>query len=402
MKRKRLIVVLAARLGLVMALGLFAGLAAQDGPGSPGSETVAQPRRPATSQPASSSPDSSAPASSVPAASGDTSGDLPKIPSKLAPKNTGGPPAAVFSSDTNLVTVDVKVVDNKNNFVADINRKYFRILEDNVPQTIKQFSVGQSPMTVALVIEFSGRFQWYGSAAWFQTLQTANAFLSTLKPDDYAAIIRYDLRPKIVVDFTNDRGRLQQALRSFTFPDFSEANLFDALTDTADRMSKVEGRKAILVLTSGVDTFSKMTFDQARRKLQDSGVPIYSVGLLQMQRMMNEGRGGMGGAMNDLTFLQADNEMKTFTKDTGGQAFFPRFPGELGEVFNSILGAIRDQYTLAYSSSNQEKDGKFRKITVQLIDPENNQPIVFYDNKHKPLKYTIVAKPGYQAPRAVE
>ena len=75
---------------------------------------------------------------------------------------------------------------------------------------------------------------------------------------------------------------LQQALRSFMFPDFSEANLFDALTDTADRMSKIEGRKAILILTSGIDTFSKITFDQARRKLQDSGVPIYSIGLLQM------------------------------------------------------------------------------------------------------------------------
>jgi VWFA-related protein len=355
-----------------------------------GSDTVARPRKPATD---SSAPDSSVPASATtpPPAS---SGDLPKIPSKLAPKKEeGGPSAATFSSDSSLVTVDVAVVDNKNNFVPTLPRDYFRILEDNVPQTIKEFSLGQAPMTVALVIEFSKLFQWYRGGDWFATLQTANAFLSTMKRDDYVAIIRYDLRTQIVCDFTNNPGTLQQALRSFVFPDFSEANLFDALTDTADRMSKIQGRKSILILTSGIDTFSKMTFDQARRKLQDSGVPIYSIGLLQM---LNP-----GGAEN-INQLQADNEMKTFTKETGGQAFFPRWPAEIGDVFATMQGAMRNQYTLAYAPSNQVKDGKFRKITVQLINPQTNQPWVMYDAKNKPIKYTIIAKQGYKAPPPVE
>ncbi len=379
---------------LIVASGvllvLLAALFAQEGPGSVGSDTVARPRRPVTD---SSSTPSTSP--SAPAATPAPATELPKIPSKLAPKpkDDGGPPSATFSADTSLVTVDVAVVDNKNNFVPTIPRNYFRILEDNVPQTIKEFSLGQAPMTVALVVEFSRRFQWYGGGDWFLTLQTAYSFLSTLRPDDYVAIIRYDLRTQIVTDFTNDRAVLQQGLRSFIFPDFSEANLFDALTDTADRMSKIEGRKAILVLTSGIDTFSKITFDQTRRKLQDSGVPIYSIGLLQM---LNP------GANLGIDFLQADNEMKTFTKETGGQAFFPRWPAEIGDVFNSMQSAMRNQYTLAYSPSNQEHDGKFRKITVQLVDPATNQPVVMKDEKNKPIKYTIIAKQGYKAPRAVE
>ena len=142
---------------------------------------------------------------------------------------------------------------------------------------------------MSVVVEFSNKFQWYGSANWYFTLQTVNAFLRTLKRDDYAAIIKYDLNEHIVCDFTNNPMRLQQALGGFGFPDFSEANLFDALTDTADRMSKIQGRKAILILTSGIDTLSKLTFDQARRKLQDSGVPIYSIGLLGM---LNPGANG--------------------------------------------------------------------------------------------------------------
>ena len=313
----------------------------------------------------------------------------------MTPKNKdeGGPVSATFSADTSLVTVDVAVVDNKNNFVPALPRKDFRILEDNTPQTIREFSMGQAPMTVSLVIEFSKLFQWYGGGDWYLTLQTAYSFLNTMKRDDYVSVIRYDLRSHIVQDFTNDPMKLQQALHSFIFPDFSEANLFDVLTDTADRMSKIQGRKSILILTSGRDTLSKLTFDQTRRKLQDSGVPIYSISLLSM---LNP------GASDNITQVQADNEMKTFTKETGGQAFFPRWPAELGEVFGQIQGSMRNQYTLAYSPSNQEKDGKFRKITVQLIDPETNQPIVMKDEKGKPVKYSIVAKQGYTAPRAVE
>jgi VWFA-related protein len=375
-------------IALAALLGLFAGLSAQDGPVSVGSDTVARPRK---SMDPASSPAASSPATPPAAAPA----ELPKIPSKLAPKpkDDAGPVAATFSTDANLVTVDAAIFDNKNNFVPQIGRQYFRVLEDGVPQSIREFSVGQAPMTVALVIEFSKLFQWYGGRSWYGTLQTAYAFLNTMKRDDYVAIIRYDMRTQIVCDFTNDRAALQQALHTFNFPDFSEANLFDALTDTADRMSKIQGRKAILVLTSGIDTFSKITFDQTRRKLQDSGVPIYSIGL---QQMMNP------GSMESINMLQADSEMKTFTKESGGQAFFPRWEAELPDAFAALQNTMRSQYTLAYSSSNQEKDGKFRKITVQLIDPGTNLPLVMHDEKGKPVKYNIVARQGYKAPRAVE
>lgn len=376
--------------------GVVVGLLAQDGPGSVGSDTVARPRKPAADPSATTAPvapEPQAPATPPPA----STQDLPKIPSKLAPKpkqdDGTANSNATFSSDTSLVSVDVAVVDNKNNFVPTIPRNYFRVLEDNVPQTIKEFSMGQAPMTVALVVEFSKRFQWYGGPDWFATLQVANAFISTMKRDDYMALIRYDLRTTIVCDFTNDPQKLQEGLQSFGFPDFSEANLFDALTDTADRMSKIQGRKAILVLTSGVDTFSKITFDQTRRKLQDSGVPIYSIGLLQMLAP---------GMIEGIGLVQADNEMKTFAKETGGQAYFPRWAAEIGDVFGQIQGAMRNQYTLAYASSNQARDGKFRKITVQLIDPQTNLPVVMKDEKGKPIKYSIVAKSGYTAPREVE
>ena len=172
---------------------------------------------------------------------------------------------------------------------------------------------------------------------------------------------------------------------------FSEANLYDALVDTAQRMQDIEGRKAILLLSSGIDTFSKLTYDKTRKAMQDAGVPIYAIGLMQAHRIMMERR---MGAIQRLDFLQADNQMRTFAKESGGMAFFPRFYGEMPGIFQAITQAMRNQYVLSYSPTNQARDGKFRKIKVDLVNPETNEPLRVVDEKGKPIKYQIVAKPA--------
>jgi len=103
-----------------------------------------------------------------------------------------------------------------------------------------------------------------------------------------------------------------------------------------------------------------------------------------------------------LDFLQADNQMRTFATESGGMAFFPHFYGEFPGIFQAIHQALRSQYVLTYTPTNQTRDGKFRKIKVELVNPENNQPLRVVDEKQKPIKYEVHAKPGYTAPRAVE
>jgi Ca-activated chloride channel family protein len=329
--------------------------------------------------------------------------ELPKIPSayskKDKPQLSGD--LATFQSNVDIVTVDVAVLDNKGHFIPGIPPGNFRILEDNVPQKIGNVTMGEAPITVALVIEFSNLFQQYWSYTWYQTLQAAFGFISTLKPEDYLAVIAYDLKPEILSDFSTDRRMAQEAMRRLNIPAFSESNLYDAITDTADRMSGIEGRKAIVVLASGIDTFSKLTFDQTRKSLQQSGVPIYAIGLMQQIRELYDAR-GMMGSIQRMDFLQADNQMRTFAKETGGQSFFPRFEGEMPAVFQTIHQAMRNQYVISYQPSNSKHDGTFRKIKVELVNPATNEPLPVKDEKGKPIKYTILAKGGYKAPRVVE
>ena len=326
--------------------------------------------------------------------------ELPKIPSKLKkdPKQEPGN-LAQFESNVDVVTLDVAVIDNKGHFIPGIPPGNFRVLEDNVPQQIRKVDMGEAPMTIAMVIEFSNLFQRYWSAAWYQTLQLAWGFAESLKPEDYAAVVAYDIRPEILADFTTDKMKIREGLDRLKIAAFSEANMFDAVTDTADRMSGIEGRKAILLITSGIDTFSKITYDQTRKKLQEAGVPIYSIGLMQMQRDMADAYMAPTARMD---FLQADNELRTFAKETGGAAYFPRFPGEYPGIFQMLHQSLRNQYVITYQPSNTKHDGAFRKLKVELVNPATNEPLPVKDEKGKPIKYQIICKTGYKAPRTVE
>lgn len=373
----------------VCLLGI--SLAAQ-GPVTQGSETVSKKK---------TTTDPNAPASTDSTATTDPNAE--KIPSKYKPNKDGLPQGApTFRSDVMTVTLDVAVLDNKGNPIPKIPQERFRILEDNTPQKITGFNVGEAPMTICMVIEFSNRFQRLYTMNWAETLNDAYGFVSTLKPEDYLAVIAYDMRPEILSDFSTDRMQAQQALSRLRIPAFSEANLYDALVFTGERMQDIEGRKAIVLFSSGIDTFSKLTFDKARHAIQDNGIPIYAIGLAQAQReMAGAMRPGMGGAMSDMNLAVSNEQMKTFATETGGRAFFPRFQGEMGGIFRMVHESLRNNYTLTYQPSNQTKDGKYRRLKVELVNSEN-QPLRVVDEKNKPIKVQIITKAGYKAPREVE
>jgi VWFA-related protein len=384
--------VLAGVAGLALAFTSLVplDLYAQEGPQPQSGDSVAKPKKKPAGDEQSGQTDTN---------QTDTN-EKPHIPSEYKRQKQLPAETPTFRENATTVTVDVSVLDDHNHFIPRIPIGNFRVLEDGVPQKVTSFDQSQAPMTICMVIEFSGRFQAFWTYGWYETLQAAYGFLSTLKPDDNVAVVAFDLHTTILSDFSPDKNKAQQALGRLRIPGFSESNVFDALTDMADRMSNIEGRKAILYIGSGIDTFSKLTFDKARKSLQESGVPIYTISTLQISRIMAESYGM--SPIAEMDFLQADNEMRTFSKETGGLSFFPRFLGEYGSVFNQIETALRDQYTLTYNPTNTARDGKFRHIKVELVNPATNEPLRIVNQKNKAIKYQIIAKAGYKAPREVE
>ncbi len=320
----------------------------------------------------------------------------PAAPKVKAPE---GMPTYSLRVDVPEVTVDVGVLLEKTGqFVPNLKPANFRIYEDGIEQKVTGFKRVEAPITALLLCEFaSTNYQFI-----YDMRNSAFAFAQQLRPQDYVAMMTFDMRTQIVTDFTQDKRQLDEAIQSLRVPGFSERNLFDALYEAEDRLSRIEGHKYIILIASGRDTMSKITLDKILQKVKATpDITIFTISTGAVARIMSDTRGGLGSQMREMDYLQADNEMQTFARMTGGRFFAPRFVGELPEDFQAINESIRSKYELIYHPTNSKQDGTYRKLRVMLVDDEG-KPLQFQDEKHKPLKYDLIARDGYRAKQQVE
>jgi VWFA-related protein len=325
----------------------------------------------------------------------------PPPPSK--PKKVEGMPDYSIKVDVPVVNVDVLVTTKDGQFIPGLKKDNFRVMEDGVQQSVTNFEISQAPITAALLVEFASTNYYFMVDA----LNASYAFANSLKKNDWVAVISYDMKPHILADFTQDKQEVYGALNQLRMPGFAETNLFDALYDTLDRVDQIEGRKYIILVTTGVDTFSKLNLDQITKKIKAThDVTIFpiSVGFAVRNYCETHSCGythGMGIPVGEMDYLQGDNEMNTFARLTGGRAYFPRFQQEMPEIFHSITGDIRNQYNLSYHPTNPKLDGTYRKLKVEVVAPDGG-PLKVKDQKGKEVKYQVAAREGYTAKHTVE
>jgi VWFA-related protein len=329
--------------------------------------------------------------------------EAPPEPPKRTVKNPEGMPDYTLHVNVPLVDVDVIVTTKNGEFIPGLKKENFKIMEDGVPQQITNFSQAEKPVTVVMLLEFAANHYDFIN----DMLENAYTFAGTLKPRDWVSVISYDMRPEIQQDFTQDKMKVIQALGHLRIPGFSETNLFDALYDTLDRVDRIDGHKYIILISSGVDTFSKLNYDKILKKVKATrNVTIYTVSTGWLLREYLDAHGAiepgntLPGTQDLMDYLQADNEMKTYADLTGGKSYFPRFEGQFPEVMSDISYSIRNEYLLSYHSTNPKEDGSYRKIKVELVDASGG-PIRLNVNG-KPAKYNIIAREGYIAKHEVE
>jgi VWFA-related protein len=327
----------------------------------------------------------------------------PPPPAPEKPKKIEGMPDYSIKVDVPLVNLDVLVTTKDGQFVPGLHKENFKIMEDGVPQNITNFNQATAPITAVLLVEFASTNYSFVRDA----VIASYTFAQTLKKDDWVAVISYDMKPQILTDFTQDKGQVMGAISQMTIPGFAETNLFDALYDTLDRLDGIEGRKYVILVTTGVDTFSKINLDQMMKKIKATkDITIYPVSVGWALRNYCEVHQcgythGMGIPVGQMDYLQADNEMNTFARMTGGRAYFPRFQAEFGEIFNAIGQDIRNEYSIAYHPTNSKLDGSYRKLKIELTSPEGGQ-LKVKDQKGKDVKVVVYARDGYTAKHQVE
>ncbi len=395
-----------ALLGLAVSLVLLSGVTpafSQDQPQTPPQDNTQNNGKPKKEVPA----EAGGPTGNVgPYAIPTKKPDAPPPPPRTAtaPKVEG---MSDYSIKVNvpLVNVDVLVTTKNGQFVPGLRKDNFRVFEDGSPQQITNFNVSQAPVTAVLLLEFASTTY----AMEREALIASYTFANTMKKEDWVAVTYYDMQPHILVDFTQDKHAAFGALNQLRFPGFAETNEFDALYDTLDRLERVEGKKYVILITTGIDTFSKLTLDKITKKIKDTkDVTIFPVSIGWYLREYCEVHGCTGYShgmaslhMSSIDYLQADNELKNFAAMTGGRAFFPRFEAEFNEIFQDIGEDIRKQYSLTYHPTNSKLDGTYRKLKVQVVGPDGG-PLKVKDQKGKDVKIEVVARDGYTAKHTVD
>ncbi|MGA7380353.1 MAG: VWA domain-containing protein [Terriglobales bacterium] len=361
-------------------------------------------------------PAGNGPQSQAPPESGGPQGDVgpyaipkkkeePPPPPPVKPKKIEGMGDYSIQISVPLVDVPVIVTTKDGQFISSLKKENFKVYEDGVQQTISNFSISDAPITAVLLVEFADIF--YGIT--IETLQASYSFTQSLKPDDWVAVTSYDMKPQILVDFTQDKRAIFGALNTLRVPGFAETNLFDALYDTLDRVDRVEGHKYIVLISSGFDSFSKLNLDQIMKKVKTTkDVTIFTVSTgwiirnyCEVNHCTSGTRGAAGIPVTQMDYLQADNEMQTFARMTGGRFYQPRFQAEYPEIFHDIAGDIRHQYSIAYHPTNPKLDGSYRKLKVEVVAADGG-PLKVHDQKGKDVKFQVNAREGYTAKHVVD
>lgn len=259
----------------------------------------------------------------------------------------------VFRSAVDLVSLGVTVTDRKGNFVTDLTREDFAIVEDGRPQSIRHFTRGHAEpapdLHLGLLFDASGSMEEdIGFAR-----SAAIKFLNALPQAVDVTLVDFDTEVRVARYGPGDFPRLVERIRRRK-PDGYTA-MHDAVGVYLDGLAHVDGRKVFVLYTDGLDTSSSMTFAETLDLLRASDVTMYAIGFL----------GNVRGARN----IEQRMRLNQMTEATGGQAFFPLSVKDLDPTYAKVVAEIQAQYTIGYLSTNSLADGSWRKVEVRLKRP---------------------------------
>ncbi|HKG59128.1 MAG TPA: VWA domain-containing protein [Pyrinomonadaceae bacterium] len=301
----------------------------------------------------------------------------------------------VVRIDTNLVTVPVSVLDRDGRFISDLEREQFKVFENGVEQKIAYFESTEKPFTVALLLDTSGSTFFH---LW-EIKEAAINFAKQLRPQDRVLVVTFDRLVMLLTEATNDQRVITEAVQRNAITGFS-TRLYDAIDLVIKaRLNKIEGRKAIVLFTDGVDTASyQATYQSMLRKVDELDVLIYPVQYDTTDFVAAQTRtnativtttisgtnfptrsssqmiygtpkaNGPGTSIGD--YKLADQFLHQLATKTGGRLYAANERPQLSEAFSKIAEELRHQYSLGYYPQSTLQSGERREIRVRVDRPE--------------------------------
>jgi VWFA-related protein len=303
-----------------------------------------------------------------------------EIPAQQLPPAKKGQEPYKIGVEVNLVMVPVTVRKPGGGFVKELPKSAFHLLEDGTEQEIINFAEESTGARIAIVLDASGSVQDEWDAIKSSTLK----FAETLHPLDRFALITFNTKPSLRMDWTNQPDRLGKVLASITCED--NTNLWDAITFVADKVfAGITDKKAMILMSDGLDNGSAISYEDALSKAVHCEAAIYVVSKTQAVRQAMIRAAVKSGSQNipirAVDFVEADMALRKLAYQTGGRVLYPSNLEELGDVYEEVRDELSNQYLLGYVSTNPFKDGTYRRIEVSVETPDAQ----------------VSARPGYYA-----
>ena len=259
-----------------------------------------------------------------------------------------------FRADTTLVLVPVAVTDKTNRYVLGLEKENFQVLEDGAPQTITHFSSEDAPLSVGLIVDVSGSIGMKLNTS----RQAVSEFLKTLNPDDETFLVECSDQADVSIHFTHDAVAIEKRLRSATSGGLTA--LIDAVRLGLDEMKEAKNpRKALLVISDGGDNNSRFGAREVEDLVREADVQIFAMGVFEPFTF------GLSSAE-----LSGPRVLSEISEQTGGRALAATGSQDLPGIATRIGLELRNQYVLAYSPANKNRDGKYRKVEVKVMAPD--------------------------------
>lgn len=297
------------------------------------------------------------------------------------------PPEQSIRVEVNRVNVGVIVTDGKGNFVENLRREDFQILDGGSAQPITDFASVDAPAQVLLLLEAGPAVYLLQDSHLF----VANALLQGLSDGDRVAVAVYNDAPTAVLDYTADKRVAEAALDQIQFNlGYGDLNLATSLNTVMDWLAKVPGKKTIVLVSSGVDTSPPEVSQALVSRLETGDVRILAV---SMSGPLRNGKHGSKQQIQqtEQAFAQADAWLKTLAEATGGRAFFPENAKALQQTYRQIASLVRHEYSLAFAPP--AADGAVHSIDVKVVPPDEK-------DKGTASDYRVDHRRAYVAPKA--
>lgn len=302
------------------------------------------------------------------------------------------PPQSKLRVSVDLVKADVTITDRRGNFVEGLQEQNFRVFDDGVEQPVSFFASTDAPAQILVLVETSPAVFLIHR----QHLEAAYALLSGLAPEDQVALATYSDQPSLILPFTSDKASLAQTLLGIQYQlGSTQLNFYDSVSSSLDWLNALSGKKALLLLTTGLDSSPSGRWEALSDRVRASDVTIFSVALGGSFRTFDAGPSVIPGADNasapGLSFRAADRALQSLADLSGGQAFFPKDDKNFASLYRRIAAALRHEYVLGFVPAH---DGKFHTLKFLASDGKD-QPLLLDGSKKS---FHLFARQGYHAP----